>query len=298
MSARPPPPPPPPLHHLRQRHLPRPRQLGPRRLHRRAPPGPFSTASRASPSPAADRPSPSRSPPAATRHLRITFAKPADDTRFQLPLRHRLRRRHPRHRRPASAAPADYRRSLDLTTGVALTDNVNGAKIRQEVLASHPDQVIVVHLSADKDHALSCRVRLKDAHGREISAGGDSLLAAGQLGNGLRFASMVRAVQHGGTSPTRTASCSRAAPATLVLAARTDYAMDYAKGWRSGQDPGPRVAAETKAALAKPAARLLADHIREHQGLFGRLSIDLGTTAPDVLALSTRAPQAARRGQG
>lgn len=55
----------------------------------------------------------------------------------------------------------DYRRSLDLRDGVAVTSwKRGGAGITQTVLASYPDDLILVHLRADKPGALSFRVRL------------------------------------------------------------------------------------------------------------------------------------------
>ncbi len=50
-----------------------------------------------------------------------------------------------------NAVWSDYRRDLDLTTAIASVDYTsNGVKYRREVFASHPDNVIVVRLTADK----------------------------------------------------------------------------------------------------------------------------------------------------
>ena len=50
----------------------------------------------------------------------------------------------------------NYRRSLDLSTGLATTQyTVDGTGFTREVFASHPDNVIVLHLTADKPGQIS-----------------------------------------------------------------------------------------------------------------------------------------------
>ncbi len=50
----------------------------------------------------------------------------------------------------------DYRRSLDLDSGIALTTyTVDGVRYRREVFASAPDQAIVVRVAADRAGAVS-----------------------------------------------------------------------------------------------------------------------------------------------
>ncbi len=49
-----------------------------------------------------------------------------------------------------------YRRSLDIINGVALTTfTINGVTYRQEVIASNPDNIIAVHISASKPGAIN-----------------------------------------------------------------------------------------------------------------------------------------------
>jgi alpha-L-fucosidase 2 len=56
----------------------------------------------------------------------------------------------------------DYRRSLDLDTGVAITTfKVNGVTYRREVLSSAPDQVVVLHLSADRPGKITFSAEFK-----------------------------------------------------------------------------------------------------------------------------------------
>ena len=236
--------------------------------------------------------------PSSRRFLRITFAKPADPVRFQVT---DISFEGVALSPGAAPAPAgDYRRSLDLATGIALTEySANGVKIRREVYTSRPDQVVVIHLTADQAGALNGTVRLKDAHQAETRAGDDHLGAAGTLGNGLRFASRVRIVHDGGAvssanNALQFRGCNRV---TLLLAARTDYRMDAAAGWRSGSDPAETVVAEVNAAAAKTEAQLRAAHLADHQAIFNRVTLELGTTDAAQLARSTP-ERLVDRGQG
>jgi alpha-L-fucosidase 2 len=73
----------------------------------------------------------------------------------------------------------DYRRDLDLDSAVAtVAYGVGGVRHTREVLASHPDGVIAVRLSADQPGRVSFRARFRAA--REPSSvrveGGDTLV--------------------------------------------------------------------------------------------------------------------------
>ena len=55
----------------------------------------------------------------------------------------------------------EYRRELNLDTGVArVSYGVEGVRFTREVFASAPDQVIVVHLKADRPGKLNFTARL------------------------------------------------------------------------------------------------------------------------------------------
>ena len=57
---------------------------------------------------------------------------------------------------PPSEAVSDYRRELDLTTAVThVAYTVGGVRHTREVFASHPDQVIVIRLTADRPGSVS-----------------------------------------------------------------------------------------------------------------------------------------------
>lgn len=56
----------------------------------------------------------------------------------------------------------NYQRSLDLTTGVATVKySKDGINYKREVVASHPDQTIVVRITADKPGSISFDAQLR-----------------------------------------------------------------------------------------------------------------------------------------
>jgi len=195
------------------------------------------------------------------------------------------------HDQPASA----YSRELQLAPGRhLLAYTLDGVNYRREAFASHPAQVIVLRFSADRKARYSGRLLLTDMHGARTVASGLGLVARGALANGLRYASQVQLQHEGGTvrAEGQALVFSGCDALTLVLGAGTSYAPDAARHFR-GPDPAARVAAQAAAAAARPYAVLRAEHERDHRALFDRVSIQLGTSAPERRALPTDARIAA-----
>jgi alpha-L-fucosidase 2 len=72
----------------------------------------------------------------------------------------------------------------------------------------------------------------------------------------------------------------------LILSAGTDYAMDPAKKFRSGNDPAPTAAAKASALQARNYDDLRSRHVAEFSKLMGRVDLDLG--APKEGDITTR----------
>ena len=211
-------------------------------------------------------------------------------------------------------SPSGYRRELDISRavqGVSYTDK--GTRYSRTIFASHPANVIVAELTADKPGAYSGRIWLTDMHNAAITAAGNRLTATGQLPNGgLKFESQLLVVNSGGTVRAESAPPPEGATPlagipgvnpktklpgacivfencdklTLILAAGTDYLPERAKGWRGG-DPGKAVAARIDAAARIPVPKLLAGHVSDYQALFNRFQLDLGSSPTAVATLPT-----------
>jgi alpha-L-fucosidase 2 len=219
----------------------------------------------------------------AWRFYRFTCSKVHGETRFQ------IAEIAIEGLRPEAAPAAEYRRELDLARAVhCVTFRPKDVTWRREYFCSHPDQVIVLRFTADRPGAHTGAIRLQDAHAAPAQAAGNRITAAGALPNGLKFESQVLVLHEGGSIRAEEGrivfkDCDGL---TLFLGARTDYVMDFARGWR-GDPPHPRLTREIDAAAAKTFDALRAAHLRDHQSLIGRVTLDLGAVPAEVRALPT-----------
>jgi alpha-L-fucosidase 2 len=185
-----------------------------------------------------------------------------------------------------------YRRELHIDDGRHLVSyEQGGVHFRREAFASHPAQAIVVRFDADRPHRFSGVVRLADAHGARTTADVERLVDQGALpaqDGGMRYASALQVLHQGGRVTVRDGALAFEGcdSLTLVLAAGTSYVPDASRGFE-GDDPLPRVTAQLDAAAARPFAALRAEHVRDFAALAGRVSIDLGSSAPRRRTLST-----------
>lgn len=186
----------------------------------------------------------------------------------------------------------DYRRMLDLDTGIATTTyDADGVTIQREVYASAPDQALVVHITATRPGALNLALHMTRPQDAQcFSDGEDSLALRGQIQRehhetsenaGMRFAARLTALPQGGAMENQEGTLTiRDADAVLLLiAAATSY---------HGGDPEAQCIAALDTARKQPYAALKAGHIADHQALFRRVSLDLGRTAHAELPTNER----------
>ena len=175
-------------------------------------------------------------------------------------------------------AISGYRRDLNLDTAAASVEfGSGGAQYRREVFASFPDQVIVVRLTASGGKRLSFRASLAGAHENSTLSArdGDLILSGGVAAGAIRFEARV-AVETDGTAKADGAAIAveSANSATLLLSGATNF-VSYRDV--SG-DPHRRNAENLGAARRKTFDALYRSHLEDHQPLFHRVSLDLGTT--------------------
>jgi alpha-L-fucosidase 2 len=190
---------------------------------------------------------------------------------------------------PGHENATDYRRDLDIGDSLAhVTYSVNGVKFSREYLCSHGDGVLVVRLTADKPGSYTGSIELNDSHGAPAVANNNSLTDAGALTNGLKYEAQLLAVNAGGSLQTNgsTLEFTNCDSLTLVIAAGTDYAMDYAKKYR-GKGPHARVTKQVEKASAKKYDKLKTAHEKDFHSLFDRVSLNLGKSSAEQIALPT-----------
>ncbi|HRJ42273.1 MAG TPA: glycoside hydrolase family 95 protein, partial [Caldilineaceae bacterium] len=199
-----------------------------------------------------------------------------------------------------------YRRELDLDSAVAFVDYTKEATAhRREAFVSFPDQVLVVRLTADRAGALNFVVGLDSPLRHTVAAEDGGLVMRCDVpvhvdppyhsgadpvryGEGMRAEAHLRLTAVGGrveSTPDGEIRVSGAQSVTLFLAAATSFnGFDKHPG-HEGVDPSSRILPVLAAALARPYEELRARHIADHQALFRRVSLDLGTT--DAMNQST-----------
>jgi len=206
---------------------------------------------------------------------------------------------------PGHAAAHDYHRSLDLDTALAVTRyTVDGVTFTRTVFASYPDNVIVVRLEADRPGALTFTLQLDSPHqdtrtSSAVAANAPpreaSLTLTGRVqAGGLSFEARVLLQHDGGTvaAADRALTVTGATTATLRLVAATSF-----KNFQDiSADPAARCAGFLAGAAAQPYAALLARHVADHQRLFRRAALDLGTTPAAALPTDERVRRAKAAG--
>jgi len=192
---------------------------------------------------------------------------------------------------PDSPTAENYQRALNLDTAVATTEYTeNGTTFKRQVFASPADQVIVVHLTADKKGAINFKAGYQLAapprglsqSGMVASEAENTLVVRGNnypasgIKGVLKYQVRIHVTADGGTVATvsNVVSVADADSATILIAAATSY-----KNFQDVTgDPEKIVTGQIKTAEGKSFEKLLAAHIKEHQRLFHRVALDLGHT--------------------
>jgi alpha-L-fucosidase 2 len=185
---------------------------------------------------------------------------------------------------PGDADVQGYRRELDLDTGVASVSYAfNGVSYTREIFSSPVDQVIAVRLAADRPGKITVTIGMTTPQTATVSPEDASTLVmrgvnaeAQGIKGALTFQARARVMAQGGETKAGdgTIDVRDADTVTILLAAATSY--------RSYKDVSGNPEAITKAQVASAAAKtfdaLRAAHVAEHQRLFRRVAIDLGTS--------------------
>jgi len=191
------------------------------------------------------------------------------------------------------ATPSDYRRKLDLSTGIATTSfTADGVPCLRETFASRADDVLVTRWSSPKTGSISGKVELKGSHGEITKADGTMLSFGGKLPNGERYAASARVIVRGGkvNAADGAIRITGADEVLILTAAGTDYSFDSSKGNKTGEDPMPKVLAQLGAASGKSYDKLKEAHLMSFEPLMGRVLLHLGksTEAQTSLPINLR----------
>ncbi|MEO6527767.1 MAG: glycoside hydrolase family 95 protein [Gemmatimonadaceae bacterium] len=189
-----------------------------------------------------------------------------------------------------SSSVTEYRRALDLDSAVVTTRfRSNGVTYTRRVFASHPDQVIVVRITADRPGQVTLTVTPTSAHRwhNRRAIGADQLSMQGIVEDGvIGFEARLLVRADGGRVQLddSSATVTGADGVTLLLGGATNFVSHR----DVSADPVARNGASMRRVRSKSFEALLAAHVADHQALFRRVSIDLGSTAADRLPTAKR----------
>jgi len=178
----------------------------------------------------------------------------------------------------------DYYRELDLEKAITTTTyKVGEVTFKREVLASQPDQVIVIRLTASKPGQLSFTASFDgqlqktstalDAQTLEMT--GISSTHEGVTGQ-VKFDARVKIINSGGTKSVESngISVNKANEVVILISIATNF-VDYKTLTANEVN---KCINYLSAAEKKPYAKILKDHIAAFQRYFNRVDFDLGTS--------------------
>ena len=181
---------------------------------------------------------------------------------------------------PGHEDAKNYRRELDIDSAVAgVSYEVDGVEYHREILASHPDQVIAVRLSADTPGKVTVNAGLSSPHdeSQTMALGDNGLVMKGGVKDGaINFEARLVARAEGGTvhASQDGVEVSGADAVTLLLAGATNF-VNYKD---VSADPSKRCKAALHDVQDKSYDEIRRAHVADHRELFRRVSLDLGTT--------------------
>jgi alpha-L-fucosidase 2 len=200
----------------------------------------------------------------------------------------------------------NYRRELDISQAVSkLSYEADGAVYAREYFISHPDKVMVIHLTSSKKEAINCTIRFESLL-KYYSSGTSGILSIngyapyhtepdyrGNIPNaiafdekrGTRFTSLFQLKNKDGKvlhtdSTIELSACSEAFLFVSVATSFNGYDKNPAT---EGLDNSALAIKQLNNASRKSYNELKRAHLNDYQSFYKRVSLTLGaTTAPDL----------------
>lgn len=184
-------------------------------------------------------------------------------------------------------AAENYSRSLDLANSVCVTKYTSGGvNYTREVIASNPDEAIIINIKGDKPASVNLRLNIED--GRDdyydfnAPINDRTISYYGGMGgeDGINFACAVSVSVTGGASRAYGSflMCENCDEVTVAVCCRTDYRhKDYKE----------MCLKDCEKALSMPYSQLKGRHIADYKSFYDRCNIDLCDNSGGSSALST-----------
>lgn len=194
-----------------------------------------------------------------------------------------------------------YYRDLNLDQAVATTRfQIGDVNYTRTVFASFPDQIIAIKLTASAPGAISLSGKLTSEHPYSVEPGeADTLILRGHAPShvepsyrfdienpivydhkeGMRFELRLKVTSDGGfvTIDASGLHVVQANSVVLLVSAATSYNGYDKSPAREGVDPAAIASRHLDQAASQSYDTLLEKHVNDHQALFQRVALDLGT---------------------
>ncbi len=189
---------------------------------------------------------------------------------------------------------SNYYRELDIERAVQKTTyTIDDVNYTREVIASFPDRVIVMHVTASKSNSVSFTGFYTTPQPKAITkASSDELIISGTtidhegVEGKIRFKGIARFKLDGGTLSSNDSSLTikNANAVTIYISIATNF-NNYKDV--SGNE-NERAASFLDKAYSKKYTDILKAHVAAYQKYFNRVKLDLGTTDADKLPTDER----------
>jgi alpha-L-fucosidase 2 len=180
------------------------------------------------------------------------------------------------------ASYTNYHRELDIGDAIARVNySVGSTSYQREYFCSAPDNVTVIHLTADALGAYTGTIAYADSHGASADYTGSSITASGVLsGSGIKWAVNVRVLNSGGTVAGNADKISFTGcnSLTIIVSYGTSYVMDSSLKF-AGPDPTERIASQAAKAAGKTYDSLRHEHVTDYHKLFDRVALDFNSSS-------------------
>jgi len=189
----------------------------------------------------------------------------------------------------------NYYRELDIEKAIAKTSyKVSGVTFTREILASFPDRVIVMHLTANKSHNISFtafystllpNVEIKTSLSKQLTFSGTTVDHEGVKGM-IRYKGIVQIKTQGGSfSSTDTSiTVKNADAATIYISIATNFNNYH----NISAHENERAANYLNKAITRSFSEIIKGHITTYQKYFNRVKLDLGITDASKLPTNDR----------
>lgn len=202
-----------------------------------------------------------------------------------------------------------YRRELNLNDGVVNIDYRNDkVEYKREVFASSPDQIIGIRISGGSRGRISFTARLTSLLNNSVTISGNELILNGQAplhayphylgkkdpvykdGHGMKFQirMLIRTIGGSVEAGDGQLNVIRADEVEILLTGATSFNGFEKNPYTEGKDFSAICADRIVQVRDVPFRDLKNRHVRDFNGLFNRLSLDLGSSPADTLPVDAR----------